>query len=100
MTEPLGPHHPQGQASCRAVLAVRSVVRITLDASDSSGPNVEIDSVPIWGLNSIYLAARSNIEYGDTSNEAAWLAETEKMKSILVCFKSRWRLAGMINAYS
>lgn len=83
--------------SCRAILALRSVIRITLDGikSGTYATPTAIELVPIWGLHCLYLSARSLIEFGDKAHEEQWHDDIECLHQTLTWFKSKWMIAGL-----
>lgn len=82
--------------SCRAILSLRSVIRITLDGVKSGAYTTQtaVELVPIWGLHCLFLAATSHIEFGDKSNEEEWSRDLECLQQTLSWFKAKWMIAG------
>lgn len=82
--------------SCRAILSLRSIIRITLEGvkSGSYTTQTAVELVPIWGLHCIYLAATSHTEFGDKTNEKEWEEDLECLHQTLSWYKSKWMLAG------
>ncbi|KFY45916.1 hypothetical protein V495_02761 [Pseudogymnoascus sp. VKM F-4514 (FW-929)] len=82
--------------SCRGILALRSVIRITLEGVRSGAYTTQtaVELVPIWGLHCLYLAATSLTEFGDQANKQAWEEDLECLHQTLSWFKSKWMLAG------
>lgn len=89
-----GTYNPED--SCRAILALRSVIRITLDGIESGAyaSPTAIELVPIWGLHCLSLAARSLIEFGDSSDKKQWEDDIECLHQTLTWFRPKWGIAG------
>ncbi|KFY37512.1 hypothetical protein V494_04722 [Pseudogymnoascus sp. VKM F-4513 (FW-928)] len=82
--------------SCRAILALRSVIRISLEGVRSGAytTHTAVELVPIWGLHCIYLAATSLVEFGDKTNEDEWNRDLECLQQTLSWFRGKWMIAG------
>lgn len=82
--------------SCRAILALRSIIRITLEGVRSGAYTTHnaVELVPIWGLHCLFLAAKSHIEFGDKADEKKWSEELECLHQTLSWFKEKWMIAG------
>jgi hypothetical protein len=79
-----------------AKLVIRSVIRMVLGGTSYGLPRTpeHVENIPIWALNSCYLAALSHVQYGDRSDRDQWVKELDDLKSFMGKFAQKWKLAG------